>query len=164
MADLSDIILQTLEFFSIGAPDIVQVFVGCMIMIFGAMLVIGFWTRFIALVLLILLSIGGYCWLPQASQLNFQIEALYGVLLFYLLLVGGGPWAVSRRSSPEGQSVLESEQSILTSDGRPSIFSDEERETTLTPPSSVTEEDDPSETDGDEALDDDEDTKKNSEG
>ena len=145
MANRSNIIFETLEFFEIGAPDIVMVFVGCLILIFGALLVIGFWPRVIALVLLILLAIGGYCWLPQASQLNFQIEALYGVLLFYLVLVGGGQWAVSRRRYAQGQSVLESEHSILVSDDRPSIFKeDEEGETILTPPvvEKVTEEED----------------------
>lgn len=135
LANRSDIILETLAFFSIGAADIVKVFVGCLVLIFGAMLVIGFWTRFIALVLLILLAVGGYCWQPQTAQLHFQIEALYGALFFYLLLVGGGQWAVSRKRHPKGQSVLESEQSILASDSRPSIFKgDVVGESTLTPP------------------------------
>lgn len=135
LANRSDILSKTLEYFSIGAPDIVKVFVGCMVLIFGAMLVIGIWPRFIALALLILLAIGGYCWLPQASQLNFQIEALYGVLFFYLLLVGGGQWAVSRRRNLQGQSVLETEQSILSSNNRPSIFkSGESGESKLTVP------------------------------
>lgn len=124
MANRSDIIFQTLEFFVIGAPDIVKVFVGCLILILGAILVIGFWTRFIALVLLILLAIGGYCWTPQSSQIHFHLEALYGVLFFFLFLVGGGQWAVSRRRTLHGQSVLDTEQSILTTDNRPSILDD----------------------------------------
>ena len=126
MADRSDIIYQTLEFFSIGAPDIVKVFLGCLVLILGAMLVIGFWPRFIALALLILLAIGGYCWTPQSSQINFHMEALYGILFFYLFLIGGGQWAVSRRRTLLGQSVLESEQSILANDKRPSILSDQD--------------------------------------
>ena len=135
MADRSTILLETLEFFSIAAPDIVKVFVGCIIMLLGGMLVVGFWTRFVALVLLILLATGGYCWLPQESQIHFQIESLYGILLFYLFLVGGGQWAVSRRRTPQGQSVLDSEQSILASASGPSIFGDEQPgESVLTPP------------------------------
>ena len=136
MADRSDILLQTLEFFSVTAPDIVKVFVGCIIMLLGGMLIVGFWTRFVALVLLMLLAIGGYCWLPQDSQVHFQLESLYGILFFYLLLVGGGQWAVSRRRVQQGQSVLESEQSILASGAsRPSIFGDEQGgESVLRPP------------------------------
>ena len=141
MADRSTILLETLEFFSIAAPDIVKVFVGCIIMLLGGMLVVGFWTRFVSLVLLILLAIGGYCWLPQESQIHFQIESLYGILLFYLFLVGGGQWAVSRRRSPQGQSVLDSEQSILASSSGPSIFGDEQPgESVLTPPVAETSE------------------------
>ena len=135
MANRSDILYQTLEFFSIGAPDIVKVFVGCIIMFLGAMLVIGFWTRFISLVMLILLAIGGTCWLPQASQVNFHLESLYGIVFFFLFLVGGGQWAVSRRRIQQGQSVLESEQSILASGARSSIFANEDDgETVLAPP------------------------------
>jgi uncharacterized membrane protein YphA (DoxX/SURF4 family) len=122
MAGRSDIILKTLEFYSIGAPDIVKVFVGCMVLIFGALMVIGFWTRFIALALLVLLGIGGYCWSPQVSQVHFHLEAVYGIILFYLVLVGGGQWAVTRKRVTKGQSVLEAEQSIFASDDRPSIF------------------------------------------
>ena len=139
MANRSTILLETLEFFSIGAPDIVKVFVGCVIMLLGGMLVIGFWTRFVALVLLALLAIGGYCWLPQESQVHFQIESLYGVLLFYLFLVGGGQWAVSRRRVTQAQSVLDSEQSILAGTARPSIFDSEESgESVLVPPAPET--------------------------
>ena len=99
------------------------------------MLVIGFWTRFVSLVLIVLLAIGGYYWLPQESQVHFQIESLYGVLLFYLFLVGGGQWAVSRRRSPQAQSVLDSEQSILAGTARPSIFDEEKSgESVLAPP------------------------------
>ncbi len=137
MAGRSDIIHQTLEFFSVGAPDIVKVFVGCMILIFGALLVIGFWTRFIGLALLILLGIGGYCWSPQSSQIYFHVEAIYGIILFYLVLVGGGQWAVSRKRVAKGQSVLDTEQSILATDDRPSIFNkggSSESESTLVPP------------------------------
>jgi uncharacterized membrane protein YphA (DoxX/SURF4 family) len=135
MAQRSDIIYQTLEYFNIGAPDIVKVFVGCMIMILSAMLVAGIWTRFIALVLLLLLAIGGYYWLPQASQVNFHIEALYGILFFYLFLIGGGQWAISRKRNPQSQSVLDSEQSILAGDVSPSIFNDrQDGEVVLTPP------------------------------
>lgn len=135
MANRSTILLETLEFFAIGAPDIVKVFVGCIIMLLGGMLVIGFWTRFVSLVLLVLLAIGGYCWLPQESQIHFQIESLYGILFFYLFLVGGGQWAVSRRRSPQAQSVLDSEQSILAGTARPSIFDEEESgESVLAPP------------------------------
>ena len=136
MADRSSILLQTLEFFSIAAPDIVKVFVGCIIMLLGFMLIIGFWTRFVALVLLMLLAIGGYCWLPQQSQIHFQLESLYGILFFYILLVGGGQWAASRKRLQQGQSVLESEQSILAGgSSRPSIFADErDGESVLNPP------------------------------
>lgn len=137
LAGRSDIIHQTLEFFSIGAPDIVKVFVGCMILIFGALLVIGFWPRFIALALLILLGIAGYCWSPQSSQIHFHIEAIYGIILFYLVLVGGGRWAVSRKRITKGQSVLDTEQSILATDDRLSIFNEggsSEGESTLVPP------------------------------
>ena len=144
MAGRSNIILETLEFLAIGAPDIVKVFVGCLILFFGAMLVIGFWTRFIALVLLLLMGIGAYCWSPQASQLNFHIEAIYGLLFFYLMLVGGGQWAVSRKQFPKGQSVLDGEQSILASDGRPSIFTENDAEgsSKLVPPVVAIEADD----------------------
>lgn len=135
MANRSTILLDTLEFFTIGAPDIVKVFVGCIIMLLGGMLVIGFWTRFVSFVLLVLLAIGGYYWLPQESQVHFQIESLYGVLFFYLFLVGGGQWAASRRRSPQAQSVLDSEQSILAGTARPSIFDEEESgESVLAPP------------------------------
>ena len=133
MANRSDIIYQTLEFFAIGATDIVNIFVGCILMFLGAMLVVGFWTRFIALALLILLAISGYCWLPQASQVNFHVEALYGILFFYLFLIGGGQWAISRKSVQSGQSVLESEQSILLGEARPSIFNGD-GDVILTPP------------------------------
>lgn len=144
MAGRSDIILETLKFFAISAPDIVKVFAGCMILFFGAMLVIGFWTRFIALVLLLLMGIGAYCWSPQASQLNFHIEAIYGLLFFYLMLVGGGQWAVSRKHVPKGHSVLDSEQSVLASDGRPSIFTEHASHgsSTLVPPALANESDD----------------------
>lgn len=137
MADRSTILYETLEFFAVGAPDIVKVFVGCIIMLLGGMLIIGFWTRFVALVLLVLLAIGGYCWLPQESQIHFQIQSLYGVLLFYLFLMGGGQWAASRKRSERAQSVLDSEQSILAGKARPSIFDDEkgDGESVLTPPS-----------------------------
>jgi uncharacterized membrane protein YphA (DoxX/SURF4 family) len=136
MAGRSNIILETLNFFSMAAPDIVKVLVGCMILFLGAMLVIGLWTRFIALVLLLLLGFGAYCWSPQMSQFNFNIEAAYGILFFYLLLVGGGQWAVSRKRNPKGHSVLDSEQSILPNDGRPSIFKEENVDgtSTLLPP------------------------------
>ena len=100
------------------------------------MLIIGFWTRFVALVLLVLLAIGGYCWLPQESQIHFQIQSLYGVLFFYLFLMGGGQWAASRRRGQRAQSVLDSEQSILAGSSRPSIFDEEKEagESVLTPP------------------------------
>ena len=149
MAGRSDIIMETLECFAIGAPDIVKVFVSCMILFLGAMLVIGFWTRFLALVLLLLMGIGTlFCWLPQDSQFNFHIEALYGLLFFYLMLVGGGQWAVSRKRIPKEHSVLESEQSILASDGRPSIFTADDvadGSSTLVPPTIANQLDDSSE-------------------
>lgn len=136
MAQRSDIIQQTLEFFEIGAADIVKVFVGCFIMILAVMLVLGVWTRFISLVLLVLLAIGGYCWLPQESQVHFHLEALYGIVFFFLLLVGGGQWSVTRRRSKKGQSVLESEHSILAGDKKPSIFEEDKgKESILKPPS-----------------------------
>ena len=146
MAGRSDIIMETLEFFAIGAPNIVKVFVGCMILFLGAMLVIGFWTRFLALVLL--MGIGTFCWSLQVSQFNFHIEALYGLLFFYLMLVGGGQWAVSRKRIPKEHSVLESEQSILASDGRPSIFTADDvadGSSTLVPPTIANQLDDSSE-------------------
>lgn|GEM_PF-2331409 len=159
MAGRSDIIMETLErvangapdiviFFVVGAPDIVKVFVGYMILFLGAMLVIGFWTRFLALVLLLLMGIGTFYWLPQDSQFNFHIEALYGLLFFYLMLVGGGQWAVSRKRIPKEHSVLESEQSILASDGRPSIFTADDvadGSSTLVPPTIANQLDDSSE-------------------
>jgi uncharacterized membrane protein YphA (DoxX/SURF4 family) len=142
MAQRSNVIQETLEFFNIGAPDIVKVFVGCAILIFGVMLVVGVWPRFMALVLLIFLAMGGYCWLPQASPINFHLEALYGIVLFYLFIVGGGQWAVSRRRTKKGQSVLDTEQSILAGDIRPSIFKGEENgQTVLKPPSKAIEND-----------------------
>jgi len=124
MASRSDIIFQTLELSKIGAPDIVKGFLGCLILILGAMLVVGLRPRFIALLLLILLCIGSFFWPPQSSQIHFHLEALYGVLLFFLVLVGGGQWAVSRRRMLHGQSVLDTEQSILETDNRPSILED----------------------------------------
>lgn len=159
MAGRSDIIMETLECFAIGAPDIVNFFVGgapdivkvfvsCMILFLGAMLVIGFWTRFLALVLLLLMGIGTLYWSPQDSQFNFHIEALYGLLFFYLMLVGGGQWAVSRKRIPKEHSVLESEQSILASDGRPSIFTADDvadGSSTLVPPTIANQLDDSSE-------------------
>lgn len=135
LAQRSDIIQQTLEFFEVGAADIVKVFAGCFIIILSVMLVLGLWTRIISLVLLILLAIGGYCWLPQDSQIYFHLEALYGIVFFFLLLVGGGQWSLTRRRGKKGQSVLESEHSILTGDKKPSIFEEEQgRESFLTPP------------------------------
>ena len=157
MANRSTILHQTLEFYAIGAPDIVKVFVGCIIMLLGGMLIIGFWTRFVSLVLLILLAIGGYCWLPQESQVHFQVQALYGILLFYIFLVGGGQWATSRRRTPQGQSVLDSEQSILAGASRPSIFDDEQDgESVLNPPAATQEETSVEAVDEDKASEEDE--------
>ncbi len=122
LADRSDIILQSLELLNIASADILHVFLACIILFAGVLLLVGFWTRIMALALLLLLVIGGYCWPAQDSQLNFQIQALYGILFLYLLLVGGGNWAVSRRKNAGSQSLLEAEQSIFSSEDGPSIF------------------------------------------
>ena len=146
LADRSDIILKTLEGFQIGSADIVKVFIGCAVLFVGVLVLIGFWTRIMALALLLLLVIGSYSWPAQESHLYFQFQALYGALFLYLSLAGGGNWAVSRPAGQGGQSFLDAEPPPLARDDRPSIFQEMDQETDETQAEKV-------ETDGAEEAD-----------
>ncbi len=73
------------------------------------------------------------CLESDKIEVIFHVEALYGILFFYLFLIGGGQWAISRKRVQPGQSVLESEQSIFSGEARPSIFNGD-GDVILTPP------------------------------
>lgn len=107
-------LLGSLTHFGVPYPEYVKTFLGMFILFMGVMLILGFWTRFVAVALLVVLAVGGRSWPVTESLLSLQLQSLYGILFFYQLLAGGGAWAVKRGRAFKPISVLDSEQSILS--------------------------------------------------
>jgi len=144
------LILPVFEHYEVPGAEWTYVGAGILILLLGIGLVVGFYTRLMALLLFLILAAGGTFYKPVDGGLTFQLITLYGVILLGLVISGGGQWAVKRSRVASGKtSVLESEQSLLASQkGAKSIFEskgsdvadedeEEEKLTTLEPPKTV---------------------------
>jgi len=106
-----------IEYYDFPGAEWVYVIPGILIFLLGLGLIVGFYTRLMSLALFAILAFGATFYKPVDSGVAFQLIALYGVILLGLLIAGGGQWALkrSRSGSPAKASVLESEQSLLSS-------------------------------------------------
>ena len=129
LAARSNVFQETLQILQVPAADIAKVFIGCAALFMGVLLLIGFWSRIVALALLLALVVGSFSWPAQESFVHFQFQALYGVVFLYLALAGGGNWAISKPGGREKDAIFDTPHAPVTTwSSRPSIIPELDRE------------------------------------
>jgi putative oxidoreductase len=96
-----------LEKFSYPLPSLLGYFLAALETFGGILLIIGLWTRPVALLMVIFMifgihytaSTGGHWFVWFRGGMEFA--ALIGLVSFYILINGAGPWSADKRQAKE---------------------------------------------------------------